>query len=84
MPSPVVLHAVPVESMVAPRRPQAPPLPALKFITLCVGSSSLTAEIVSPAYVLAIQSTFPARLRLQPLPVWNMNDGWSVLARWRR
>ena len=48
MPSPVVVHAAPVESIAAPRRPHAPPLPALKLITLCCGSSSLTADDAVP------------------------------------
>src|SRR5258705_228558 len=51
MPSPVVDHAVPLASIAAPRRPHAPPLPALNVITVCCGSSTRTAAIVMPAYL---------------------------------
>ena len=72
MPSPVVVHAVPDESSVTPRRPHAPPLPALNVITLCFGSSRFKAATEMPAYVFAIQSVLPSSVSDHPLPVWNM------------
>src|SRR5262252_8998552 len=75
-PSPVVNHAVPVESTETPRRPQAPPLPEFHVMILCVGSSRRLATTDTPAYVLAIHNTLPTRFSDQPLPTWNMNGGW--------
>src|SRR5439155_1306960 len=65
-------NPVPSDSLAAPRRPHAPPLPALNVITLWRESSTLTAAIVIPAYVFAIQSTLPTRLSDHPFPVWNI------------